>query len=276
MKKISVKRILIAIVLLLYLMAGMKLAFGGSYTPMGEYEPSPGETSYGVTFNANFDKIDQLQQGWVYTNWTYTYVNGTTYNITGNKTAYLTAGMPVQAMLGITPVSGTISSVTWSNPNTVVVLTASVLTSALTTVYHAIPIHITIQPTVAVASTDTTPSYLINKITAGTNIAITHNNIGGNENISIAASGGVTGGASLGGGSPLYSALSGSTLQFNSISGSAAQTDANLCIGLTKIGLSQVGNLIYIIPYNGTYNLSYCGVDLEGNSCGCYPGSGGG
>lgn len=50
--------------------------------------------------------------------------------------------------------------------------------------------------TFKVSSTDTTPSYLTNKLVAGSNITLTHNNVGGVETITIASTGG--GGAGSG------------------------------------------------------------------------------
>lgn len=50
--------------------------------------------------------------------------------------------------------------------------------------------------TFKVSSTDTTPSYLTNKLVAGSNITLTHNNVGGVETLTIASTGG--GGAGSG------------------------------------------------------------------------------
>lgn len=51
--------------------------------------------------------------------------------------------------------------------------------------------------TVKVSDTDTEAGFLIDKILAGTNITIDHDNIGGNETITINSSGGGGGGGSL-------------------------------------------------------------------------------
>lgn len=253
------RKILITAILLLYLFVAHKV-FAGSSTGIGDYEPSAGGTSYATIFNKNFDKLDYLAQGWVQTGWTYTYVNGTTYNITGNMTGYLAAGQYVNVNNGGVWTQGIIQSVTWSNPNTVIVLTTSICTSAMTgtgTVNHAIPLRTTLLPQVAVSNTDSTPNYLLSKLTAGTNITLTKLNGGSNETVQITASGGVTAGANVGAGVGIFKQLSGSTLQFLSITSTSVNgvpgcgggpcttlNIPNLPVGQCQIYPAVIGNTL--------------------------------
>jgi hypothetical protein len=265
MKRIGLMLSTLTLILLL-----TSTLFAGSYTSIGYYEPAAGESSYAITFNANFDKADQLAQGWVSTNWAYTYVSSTSYTITGDKTSYIAVGYPIKAMLGVTPVTSTITAVSYSSPNTTVSIANAVLTNALTTVMHAIPMRLTILPKVAVSATDTTADYLYPKLVAGTNITLTKQNVGGNENVKIDAASAVTGGANLGSGQIIFKMLSGNTLQFYNLkigNPNGSYPDSNLCCLFNRSAITLVGSDVTITTYHGT-NPSI--TDVYGNTCGSW------
>ncbi len=206
-------------------------AQAGSYTDMGYYKPSTGEINYATSVNANFDKNDELAKGWVLTNWTFAYVSSTSFTVVGDKTGYFTPNRQVKAVFsGGTTATGVVASSSYVSPNTTVTLRSAILNNTLSTVELSLALPVTGIP---VSSTDTSPNYLFNKLTAGSGISITKTNSGGNEGITIA-----------------------NTQQFSVVAGSVTYSPA-ICSGQGYITVTQDGGAYTVNLTLGTNNCGY-------------------